>query len=99
MTGEITLRGRVLPIGGLKSKILAAHLSGAKTIILPAKNLKDLYDIPQEIVKQIRIVPVDSMEQVLAEALTRPVTSLADALPPGNLPPIPEITPSQPVIN
>jgi ATP-dependent Lon protease len=99
MTGEITLRGRVLPIGGLKSKILAAHLSGAKTIILPAKNLKDLYDIPQEIVKQIHIVPVENMEQVLAEALTRPVPPLADALPPGNLPPIPEITPSQPVIN
>jgi ATP-dependent Lon protease len=99
MTGEITLRGRVLPIGGLKSKILAAHLSGAKTIILPAKNLKDLYDIPQEIVKQIHIVPVENMEQVLAEALTRPVTPLADALPPGNLPPIPEITPAQPVIN
>jgi ATP-dependent Lon protease len=99
MTGEITLRGRVLPIGGLKSKILAAHLSGAKTIILPAKNLKDLYDIPQEIVKQIRIVPVDNMEQVLAEALTRPVTPLVDALPPGSLPPIPEITPSQSVIN
>jgi hypothetical protein len=56
MTGEITLRGRVLPIGGLKSKILAAHLSGAKMIILPKKNEKDLRDIPEEIRKQIKLV-------------------------------------------
>ncbi len=69
MTGEITLRGRVLPIGGLKSKILAAHLSGAKMIILPRKNEKDLRDIPEEIRKQIKLVLVDSMEQVLDAAL------------------------------
>ncbi len=56
MTGEITLRGRVLPIGGLKSKILAAHLSGARMVILPAKNEKDLRDIPEEIRKQIKLV-------------------------------------------
>jgi len=69
MTGEITLRGRVLPIGGLKSKILAAHLSGAKMIILPRKNEKDLRDIPEEIRKQIKLVLVDNMEQVLDAAL------------------------------
>ena len=71
MTGEITLRGRVLPIGGLKSKILAAHLSGAKMVILPRKNEKDLRDIPEEIRKQIKLVLVDSMDQVLETALRR----------------------------
>jgi ATP-dependent Lon protease len=71
MTGEITLRGRVLPIGGLKSKILAAHLSGARIVILPRKNEKDLRDIPEEVRKQIKLVLVDSMEQVLEGALRR----------------------------
>jgi ATP-dependent Lon protease len=71
MTGEITLRGRVLPIGGLKSKILAAHLSGAKIAIIPRKNEKDLRDIPDEIRKQIKIVLADSMDQVLETALRR----------------------------
>jgi ATP-dependent Lon protease len=71
MTGEITLRGRVLPIGGLKSKILAAHLSGAGMVILPRKNEKDLRDIPEEIRKQMKLVLVDSMDQVLEAALRR----------------------------
>src|SRR6266480_1597277 len=71
MTGEITLRGRVLPIGGLKSKILAAHLSGAKIVILPRKNEKDLRDIPEEIRKSIKLILVDSMDQVLEAALRR----------------------------
>jgi ATP-dependent Lon protease len=71
MTGEITLRGRVLPIGGLKSKILAAHLSGARIAVIPRKNEKDLRDIPDEIRKQIKIVLADSMDQVLETALRR----------------------------
>jgi ATP-dependent Lon protease len=71
MTGEITLRGRVLPIGGLKSKILAAHLSGARMVILPKKNEKDLRDIPEEIRKQIKLVLVESMDQTLDAALRR----------------------------
>jgi ATP-dependent Lon protease len=71
MTGEITLRGRVLPIGGLKSKILAAHLAGAKIVILPRKNEKDLRDIPEEIRKSIKLILVDNMEQVLEAALRR----------------------------
>jgi len=71
MTGEITLRGRVLPIGGLKSKILAAHLSGAKVVMFPKKNEKDLRDIPEEIRKQIKLVLVESMDQVLETALRR----------------------------
>src|SRR4051794_26279212 len=71
MTGEITLRGRVLPIGGLKSKILAAHLAGAKRVILPMKNQKDLTDIPEEIRKQMKLVLVESMDQVLEHGLVR----------------------------
>ena len=71
MTGEITLRGRVLPIGGLKSKILAAHLAGAGMVILPRKNEKDLRDIPEEIRKQLKLVLADTMDQVLEAALRR----------------------------
>jgi ATP-dependent Lon protease len=71
MTGEITLRGRVLPIGGLKSKILAAHLAGAGIVILPRKNEKDLQDIPEDVRKQLKLVPVDTMDQVLEAALRR----------------------------
>jgi ATP-dependent Lon protease len=71
MTGEITLRGRVLPIGGLKSKILAAHLSGAAIVILPKKNEKDLRDVPEEVRKKMKLVLVENMDQVLAAALRR----------------------------
>ncbi|MEO5964033.1 MAG: endopeptidase La [Candidatus Limnocylindrales bacterium] len=81
MTGEITLRGRVLPIGGLKSKILAAHLSGAGMVILPRKNEKDLRDIPDDIRKQIKLVLADSMDQVLEAALRRRPTPLKVAPP------------------
>ena len=84
MTGEITLRGRVLPIGGLKSKILAAHLSGARMVILPRKNEKDLRDIPDEIRKSIKLVLVDSMDQVLEAALRRRPKALA--APAGSTP-------------
>ncbi|TMF35868.1 MAG: endopeptidase La [Chloroflexi bacterium] len=82
MTGEITLRGRVLPIGGLKSKILAAHLAGAKMIILPRKNEKDLRDIPEEIRKSMKLVLVDSMDQVLEAALRRKPKALTIEEPP-----------------
>src|SRR5215218_10450052 len=81
MTGEITLRGRVLPIGGLKSKILAAHLAGAGMVILPRKNEKDIRDVPDEIRKQIKLVLVDSMDQVLAAALRRKPKPLATEPP------------------
>jgi ATP-dependent Lon protease len=69
MTGEITLRGRVLPIGGLKSKLLAAHLAGVKTVLIPKRNEKDLMDVPDEVRSQLRLVPVETMDEVLAEAL------------------------------
>ncbi len=81
MTGEITLRGRVLPIGGLKSKILAAHLSGARIVILPRKNEKDLRDVPDEIRKQIKLILVDSMDQVLDAALRRKPKALVMKAP------------------
>jgi ATP-dependent Lon protease len=69
MTGEITLRGRVLPIGGLKEKTLAAHRAGMKTVLIPKENRKDLRDIPKKIRDQLRIVPVEYVDDVLREAL------------------------------
>ncbi|MBR9981391.1 MAG: endopeptidase La, partial [Desulfatitalea sp.] len=69
MTGEITLRGRVLPIGGLKEKILAAHRGGIKKIIIPKENEKDLRDIPATVSKQLEIVSVEHMDEVLPHAL------------------------------
>ena len=69
MTGEITLRGRVLPIGGLKEKILAAHRGGIKKVLIPAENKKDLREIPKSISKQIKIIPVEHMDEVLTHAL------------------------------
>jgi ATP-dependent Lon protease len=69
MTGEITLRGQVLPIGGLKEKILAAHRGGIKKVLIPKHNEKDLRDIPPSILKQIDIVPVEHMDEVLSHTL------------------------------
>ncbi|MCI0569657.1 MAG: endopeptidase La, partial [Myxococcaceae bacterium] len=69
MTGEITLRGRVLPIGGLKEKTLAAHRAGIKTVLIPKANTKDLRDIPRNIRRALRIVPVEFVDEVLREAL------------------------------
>jgi len=69
MTGEITLRGRVLPIGGLKEKVLAAHRAGLKTILIPKDNRKDLREIPRRVRDQLRIVTVEFMDEVLREAL------------------------------
>ena len=86
MTGEITLRGRVLPIGGLKSKILAAHLAGAKMVILPKKNEKDLRDIPEEIRKSMKLVLVDSMADVLDAALRRRPKPLVVEPTPATIP-------------
>jgi ATP-dependent Lon protease len=69
MTGEITLRGRVLPIGGLKEKLLAAMRGGIKTVIIPEENAKDLVDIPDEVKQALRIVPVSRFDEVLSVAL------------------------------
>ena len=73
MTGEITLRGKVLPIGGVKEKILAAHRAGISTVILPKDNEKDLKDIPESILQDVKIVLVETMDEVLEIALERPM--------------------------
>jgi ATP-dependent Lon protease len=69
MTGEITLRGRVLPIGGLKEKVLAAHRGGIKTILIPKDNEKDIQEIPAAVIKNLTLVPVEHMDAVLKQAL------------------------------
>ncbi len=69
MTGEITLRGRVLPIGGLKEKLLGAQRAGIKTVLIPQDNAKDLKEIPKEILKGLTIIPVSHMDEVLDNAL------------------------------
>jgi ATP-dependent Lon protease len=72
MTGEITLRGRVLPIGGLKEKLLAAHRGGIRTVVLPKENRKDLRDVPRRVLKALRLVLVEQVDDVLREALVVP---------------------------
>jgi ATP-dependent Lon protease len=74
MTGEITLRGRVLPIGGLKEKLLAAHRGGVETVIIPEENRKDLADIPANVTESLQIRPVKWIDEVLDIALEHPVT-------------------------
>ena len=69
MTGEITLRGRVLPIGGVREKVMAAHRAGLKTVILPEKNMKDLVDLPKQAKAELKIIPVKHMDDVLGIAL------------------------------
>jgi len=71
MTGEITLRGRVLPIGGLKEKLLAAHRGGIKTVVIPKENEKDLTEIADNVKRGLTVVPVTSVDEVLQAALTR----------------------------
>ena len=71
MTGEITLRGRVLPIGGLKEKLLAAKNAGVKTVCIPKKNEKDLEEISAEITRGLTIVPVEHMDEVLQQVLVK----------------------------
>jgi len=70
MTGEITLRGRVLPIGGLKEKTLAAFRAGITTLVIPKENQKDLEDIPPHVLSQFRIVAAEAIDDVLKTALT-----------------------------
>ena len=69
MTGEITLRGRILPVGGIKEKVLAAHRAGSKIILLPQENKKDLEEIPQKIKRDLQFEFVEKMSEVLAIAL------------------------------
>ena len=85
MTGEVTLRGRVTAIGGLKEKLLAALRSGVKTVLIPSENEKDLADIPENVRNEMTIIPVSTMDEVLSHALTRPPVAIewseADAPP------------------
>jgi ATP-dependent Lon protease len=74
MTGEITLRGRVLPIGGVKEKALAAHRAGVRTLILPERNRRDIIDIPADVQRDLTFVFVEQMDAVLSVALTSPPT-------------------------
>ena len=76
MTGEVTLRGRVLPIGGLKEKLLAALRGGIKTVLIPAENEKDLAEIPANVKEGLEIVPVSHVDEVLLRALTSPLTPI-----------------------
>ena len=76
MTGEVTLRGRVLPIGGLKEKLLAALRGGIRTVLIPAENEKDLVELPSTVKESLEIVPVDHVDQVLARALVAPLEAI-----------------------
>ncbi|MGX3020336.1 endopeptidase La [Ursidibacter sp. B-7004-1] len=82
MTGEITLRGKVLPIGGLKEKLLAAHRGGIKTVIIPKENEKDLEEIPENAKSALAIHPVETIDEVLAIALQNPPTGI-EIVPPS----------------
>ena len=73
MTGEVTLRGRVLPIGGLKEKLLAARRGGIPIVLIPEDNVKDLAEIPDRITDGVEIIPVSHVDEVLAHALVRAV--------------------------
>jgi len=95
MTGEVTLRGRVLQIGGVREKVLAAHRSGLKTMILPSKNEKDLVDIPQAILKEMEFIFVDHMDQVTQAAIVGDLKYMNNIYPvkrkPTRRPPLKEL--------
>jgi ATP-dependent Lon protease len=78
MTGEVTLRGKVLPIGGLKEKTLAAHRAGIRTFILPKENAKDIGELPEKVRRELNLIPVSSMDEVLRIALSWMPTATGD---------------------
>lgn len=71
MTGEITLRGRVLPVGGVREKVIAAHRNGLKIVIIPKLNMKDLVDVPKRARSEMKIIPVEHIDEVLSIALEK----------------------------
>jgi ATP-dependent Lon protease len=79
MTGEITLRGKVLPVGGIKEKVLAAHRVGIRTLILPSANERDVEDVPEDLRREIAFVFVDDAEEVLRHALSPAASAVARA--------------------
>jgi ATP-dependent Lon protease len=90
MTGEITLRGNVLPVGGIKEKVLAAHRAGIKRVVLPERNRKDLVDVPPEVQRDLEFLFVRRVEEVIAQALEEPTADL------GFLPVTPAAPPAPP---
>jgi ATP-dependent Lon protease len=88
MTGEITLRGRVFPIGGLKEKLLAAHRGGIKTVLIPKDNEKDLAEIPDNVKGSLQIIPVSTVDEVLSHALVQPLTPV-EWTEPSDVDPVP----------
>jgi ATP-dependent Lon protease len=98
MTGEITLRGRVLPIGGLKEKLLAALRAGITTVFIPKENEKDLAEIPDNVKKHLKLVPVADVDEVIAQALARRPEAIEWEEPPDPVvpPPPQEATASLP---
>jgi ATP-dependent Lon protease len=92
MTGEITLRGRVLPIGGLKEKLLAALRAGIKTVFIPKENEKDLAEIPDNVKNNLDLIPVSDVDEVIARALVRPPVAIEWEEPPDEIPPVPPRT-------
>ncbi|MFN8927227.1 MAG: endopeptidase La [Rhodospirillales bacterium] len=88
MTGEITLRGRVFPIGGLKEKLLAAHRGGIKTVLIPKDNEKDLAEIPDNVKGSLQIIPVSTVDEVLSHALVQPLTPI-EWTEPSDVDPVP----------
>jgi ATP-dependent Lon protease len=101
MTGEITLRGNVLPVGGIKEKLLAAHRAGIKRVIVPDRNVKDLVDVPEQARREMEIVSVSKMDQLLPYALTELPDALKGVMEPsgepipGKIPSIfPQLTPT-----
>jgi ATP-dependent Lon protease len=89
MTGEITLRGKVLPIGGLKEKLLAAHRAGIFEAILPKENEKDLAEVPENLRSEMKLHCVDNMDEVLQIALEHPLPDAPVEAEPATIPPPP----------
>jgi ATP-dependent Lon protease len=96
MTGEVTLRGRVLPIGGLKEKLLAALRGGITTVLIPSENEKDLTEIPAAVKDKLKIIPVNHVDEVLIEAMTEPMRPIEWTDPDEHAtePPIPPVDPA-----
>jgi ATP-dependent Lon protease len=95
MTGEVTLRGRVLPIGGLKEKLLAALRGGITTVLIPAENEKDLVEIPASVKEALEIIPVHHVDEVLSRTLVEPLQAIewTDADEHAAEPPVPPPSP------
>ena len=93
MTGEISLRGAVLPVGGIKEKLLAAHRAGIKEVLVPSRNVKDLEEVPKDVLAELKVHLIGKISEVLPLVLEAPVA--APPAPDGN-PSIPPAAPSTP---